>query len=289
MARTSNITFGQVAQIADAMKAAGNRPTARAVRERIGSGSMGTIHKLLQQWQGKGSEADEETEAAELPNHIQSALMDFIGTEIATACEPLNEELQIAKSDLEEIALDNERLNRAYDQQCADVERLMSELENTKGQLMTIKDEFAEVKTEKERLQSVVNEQLREIDSLLRQRELFAALPHELSMLKQAHDDLNVDFAKANTERAVLSAQLNAAAERADDLAARLTSAEKRNETQEAELKTASTTAQRATAELSAIARELAEVKNKAAAPKVVKSTAKKTAVKKPINQELAV
>lgn len=113
MARTSNITFGQVAQIADAMKAAGNRPTARAVRERIGSGSMGTIHKLLQQWQGKGSEADEETEAAELPNHIQSALMDFIGTEIATACEPLNEELQVAKSDLEEIALDNERLNRA--------------------------------------------------------------------------------------------------------------------------------------------------------------------------------
>ena len=289
MARTSNITFGQVAQIADAMKAAGNRPTARAVRERIGSGSMGTIHKLLQQWQGKGSEADEETEAAELPNHIQSALMDFIGTEIATACEPLNEELQVAKSDLEEIALDNERLNRAYDQQCADVERLMSDLGNAKGQLMTIKDEFAEVKTEKERLQSVVNEQLREIDNLLRQRELFAALPHELSLLKQAHESLANDYAQANTERAVLSAQLNAAADRGDDLATRLASAEKRNATQETELKTASTTAQRATAELSAIARELAEMKNKAAAPKVVKSTAKKTAVKKPVNQELAV
>ena len=289
MARTSNITFGQVAQIADAMKAAGNRPTARAVRERIGSGSMGTIHKLLQQWQGKGSEADEETEAAELPNHIQSALMDFIGTEIATACEPLNEELHQAKADLEEIALDNERLNRAYDQQCGDVERLISDLANAKGQLMTIKDEFAEVKTEKERLQSVVNEQLREIDNLLRQRELFAALPHELSMLKQAHDDLNVDFAKANTERAVLSAQLNAAAERADDLAARLANAEKRNATQEVELKTASTTAQSATAELSAIARELAEIKNNGATPKVIKSAAKKTAVKKPINQELAV
>lgn len=289
MARTSNITFGQVAQIADAMKAAGNRPTARAVRERIGSGSMGTIHKLLQQWQGKSSEADEETEASELPNHIQSALMDFIGTEIATACEPLNEELQQAKTDLEEIALDNERLNRAYDQQSADVERLMGDLGNTKGQLMTIKDEFAEVKTEKERLQSVVNEQLREIDNLLRQREIFAALPHELSMLKQAHEALANEYATTNTERAVLSAQLNAAAERGDDLAERLASAEKRNTAQEAELKAASLTAQRATAELSAVARELAEVKHNMTAPKVVKSTAKKTAVKKPINQELAV
>lgn len=289
MARTTNITFGQVAQIADAMKAAGNRPTARAVRERIGSGSMGTIHKLLQQWQGKGSEADEETEAAELPNHIQSALMDFIGTEIATDCEPLNEELQVAKSDLEEIALDNERLNRSYDQQSADVLHLQGELAIAKGQLMTIKDEFAEVKTEKERLQSVVNEQLREIDNLLRQRELFGALPHELSLLKQAHESLANDYAQANTERAVLSAQLNAAAERGDDLAARLASAEKRNTTQEAELKAASLTAQRATAELSAITRELAEIKQSTAAPKIVKSAAKKPAVKKPINQELAV
>ena len=33
MARTTNITFGQVAAIADAMKAAGTRPTARAVRD----------------------------------------------------------------------------------------------------------------------------------------------------------------------------------------------------------------------------------------------------------------
>lgn len=289
MARTSNITFGQVAQIADAMKAAGNRPTARAVRERIGSGSMGTIHKLLQQWQGKGSEADEETEAAELPNHIQIALMDFISTEIATACEPLNEELQVAKSDLEEIALDNERLNRAYDQQSADIEHLMSELGSAKGQLMTIKDEFAEVKTEKERLQSIVNEQLREIDNLLRQRELFAALPLELSQLKESHETLIIQYARLNTEHAVLAARLDAATENRRDLAERLDNTEKRNATQEAELKTASTTAQRATAELSAIARELAEVKNNAAAPKVVKSAAKKTAVKKPANQVLAV
>lgn len=289
MARTSNITFGQVAQIADAMKAAGNRPTARAVRERIGSGSMGTIHKLLQQWQGKGSEADEETEAAELPNHIQSALMDLIGTEIATACEPINEELQTAKEEAEQIATENERLENI-------IERLTTERDEAqRNQAISAslhrreQIEHEEAKAELAKLRKTINELGRDLDRSERNAELFAALPLELSMLKQAHEALANDFAKANTERAVLSAQLNAAAERGDDLAARLANAEKRNAAQEVELKTAGTTAQRATAELSAIARELAEVKNNGATPKVIKSAAKKTTVKKPINQELTV
>lgn len=289
MARTSNITFGQVAQIADAMKAAGNRPTARAVRERIGSGSMGTIHKLLQQWQGKGSEADEETEAAELPNHIQSALMDFIGTEIATACEPLNEELQAATEEAQQIATENERLENI-------IERLTTERDEAqRNQAISAslhrreQIEHEEAKAELAKLRKTITELGRDLDRTERDAAFFATLPHELSMLEKAHIEMSNDFAKANTERAVLSAQLNAAAERGEDLAARLANAEKRNATQEVELKTASTTAQSATAELSAIARELAEVKKNAAAPKVVKSTAKKTTVKKPINQELAV
>lgn len=287
MARTSNITFGQVAQIADAMKAAGNRPTARAVRERIGSGSMGTIHKFLQQWQGNGSA--EEIEAPELPESIASALMDFVSTEIATACEPLNGLLRHAKEDAAEIALDNERLNRANEQMNADIDNLMRELATAKGQLMTIKDEFAEVKTERDGLRTTVNEQARDIDRLERQLELFAALPLEISLLKQAHDELTGQYATAKTERAIFAERHNAEFNRAEDLAARLASAEKRNAAQEGEFKAATVTAQRATAELSAIARELAELKNNTPAAKIVKSTAKKTMVKKPINQELAV
>lgn len=289
MARTSNITFGQVAQIADAMKAAGNRPTARAVRERIGSGSMGTIHKLLQQWQGKGSEADEETEAAELPNHIQSALMDFIVTEIATACEPLNEELQAIKNEAEQIATENERLCLIIADQEKEWHSAEMKRSETFARYVTANDAYNEAKLQIEKL-AEENQRLKiNLDRSERNAELFAALPLELSKLKEVHESLANDYAQANTERAVLSAQLNAAADRGEDLAARLANAEKRNATQEVELKTASTTAQRATAELSAIARELAEVKNNGATPKVIKSAAKKTAVKKPINQELAV
>ena len=112
MARTTKIDFAQVAQIADSMTAAGSRPTARAVRERIGSGSMGTIHKLLQQWAGKTSAESIEREAAELPASIAEAFSDYVATAIAEACEPLANAATDARLDCEAMAAENERLEK---------------------------------------------------------------------------------------------------------------------------------------------------------------------------------
>lgn len=137
MGRTTNITFGQVAAIADAMKAAGTRPTARAVRERIGTGSMGTIHKLLQQWAGKVAEADEEDDSPELPSSIASTLMDFVSTQVAEACEPLNEELQAAKDAANQIAEDNERMHLAFDEQGRELVNMLEQANDLAERLKT--------------------------------------------------------------------------------------------------------------------------------------------------------
>lgn len=114
MARTSNITFGQVAQIADAMKAAGTRPTARAVRERIGSGSMGTIHNLLKQWQGKGPSEDDE-DKPDLPQHVTDAIMDFVQTMTAERIEDMAEQLRDAQDAADDLARENERYSDQLD------------------------------------------------------------------------------------------------------------------------------------------------------------------------------
>ena len=53
MARPSTLTFEQVAAHADSLKANGIKPTARAIRDRVGTGSMATLLKHLQQWQGE--------------------------------------------------------------------------------------------------------------------------------------------------------------------------------------------------------------------------------------------
>lgn len=50
MPRESTITFNMVAAIADSLFKQGKKPTARAVREALGVGSMATVLKHLRQW-----------------------------------------------------------------------------------------------------------------------------------------------------------------------------------------------------------------------------------------------
>ena len=87
MGREANITPDQVHAIADAIRAEGGKPTLRAVRERLGTGSMGTVSKHLQQWKA-GQERQAATELA-LPPALQRAVLDFMATELAAARAPL--------------------------------------------------------------------------------------------------------------------------------------------------------------------------------------------------------
>lgn len=278
MARISNITFGQVAQIADTLKAAGSRPTARAVRERIGSGSMGTIHRLLQQWQGKTSAEDDEQEPSALPDHIQKALMDFIGTEIATACEPLNDELQAAKEAAEDIAQENERMHHAFAQQGAELERTLADLAAARGQLQEVKAELSEIKTERDKIRHDYTAALRELDNRERQLEMFATSHQELMLLKEQHRDALASLHETEKNAAVLSAQLDAEKKTCKELDARLKTAESRTNAANEEAKQANNHYQAMAARLEAAAREIESLRKPVKAPAAPKAAAKKPA-----------
>lgn len=277
MARTSNITFGQVAAIADAMKAAGTRPTARALRERIGSGSMGTIHNLLKQWSGKANENEDDSEAAELPSHIQSALMDFIGTEIATACEPINEELQAAKEAADDIAQDNERLNRAYDEQGKDLQHCQQERAAAMAQLNLTRDVLASHESEVFKLRAQVTELLRDLDRSQRQVEMFANYEPELRTAQQELNTLRAGYQDAEKRAAVFAAQLGAKNDAADQLSKQLEKAESRASSAEAEAKQNGKHYEACAARLEAAAREIETLRKPKPAAKV---TAPKTTKK---------
>lgn len=53
MAREATITQEQVSAAANAIRASGTKPTARSVREQLGTGSMGTVHQFMQVWLAK--------------------------------------------------------------------------------------------------------------------------------------------------------------------------------------------------------------------------------------------
>ena len=80
MPREASITYEQVAAIADSIKASGGKPNPRQVRERHGSGSLGTIHKLFQQWEA-GQARQIEASLALPPtcsgSHLKSAGLAF--------------------------------------------------------------------------------------------------------------------------------------------------------------------------------------------------------------------
>lgn len=246
---------------------------------------MGTIHKHLQQWQGKASSDD--AEAPELPESIATALMDFVATEIATACEPLADDLRQAKAAADELAEENARLEVVRDElkECLAEERQVNAV--LSGKNAELQKLIIDLKLERDLALSDKNQVSKAIALLVEKNKELSALPVQLANTTEALKNAESSRQHAEQSAAVLSAKLDAADARSKDLAERLASAEKRNSAQEAEFKAAQATAQRATAELGSIARELAELK--AQPVKVVKSSPKKTTPKKPANQELAV
>lgn len=239
MARTSTITYGQVAQIADAMKAAGHRPTARSVRERIGSGSMGTIHKLLSQW--AGTAPVEDVEAPELPESIAMALMEFVSTEVATACEPLARELLSYREEAKALAEENERLEKII----ADLEEARVRAENraamAEGGIAEMRLALDQVKTEE------AGKYLKEIEAL-------KAKNGELESALACQKDL---YTAADKERAVLSTRLEGMEARLQDGLRQIEEGKKAVKGLSQELLTATTNVQACQARLETAAREL--------------------------------
>lgn len=119
----AGIKFEEVAAVADAIAARGDRPTLRGVRAEIGSGSMGTIQKHLAAWQSQRRQIV--TSSATLPTEIQRVIIAEIEREIDAARATLEAELVATVDARDALADDNEQQAEQIEQQTA----LINELE----------------------------------------------------------------------------------------------------------------------------------------------------------------
>ena len=113
----AGITFEQVAAIADATAAQGDRPTLRGVRAELGTGSLGTIQKHLAAWQN--SRRQIVTSSATLPTEIQRVILSEIERAVSEARAELEADLAATKGALAELADDNEQQAAQIEQQAA--------------------------------------------------------------------------------------------------------------------------------------------------------------------------
>jgi len=126
MARESTITHDQVAAAADQIKAAGNKPTARAVRDVLGTGSMATVLKFLQQWQGgqvRQSQAIDDT----LDPAIGRAISNVIVGKVQEATADATARLADLQAEAEAIIAENERQAAELEGQAAELAALQEQ------------------------------------------------------------------------------------------------------------------------------------------------------------------
>lgn len=122
MAR-EGITFEQVAAAADALRAEGHAVTVRAVRERIGSGSLNTLSRHLASWRIAHPAAP--ASAAGLPPSVMAAIAAEIDRAAAKARAEIEDELTQARAEAAELAALGEQLE-------ADREAIALELNATR-------------------------------------------------------------------------------------------------------------------------------------------------------------
>lgn len=120
MARESTITFEQVATTADNMKAQNVKPTARNVRDVLGTGSMATVLKFLQLWQSgqiRQSQAIDDT----LDPAIARAISNQIASKVQEATADTTARLADLQAETDNVIAENER-------QAAEIEAQAGEL-----------------------------------------------------------------------------------------------------------------------------------------------------------------
>jgi len=220
MPREASITYEEVATIAETIKAAGGKPNPRQIRDRHGSGSLGTIHRLFHQWEsGQGRQADA---GATLPAVLQRAILDFVAHEVATARADLEAKLADAQAATNDLATENERQARHFEALENAFEALQGEKATLAGKLAQMEADLDAARDEAARERRAAETTRTELAKAHLRLEAIPALEKEIEHLRNAVDAERT--ARTDAER--LSAMSEA---KAAGLADRLADANERH------------------------------------------------------------
>lgn len=180
----------KIFEAADALDAAGKKPTLSAVRKAIGGGSYTTISDTMQEWRARKA-ARENRPVAPPPAAVTESLTD-LGAEIwALAIEAANSQLMNEREAFEEAkqVLETER------QEAIDLaNEVTADLENTQSKLLACEQSETRTRTDFLALQE-------QLASLAQRAAAAEARSDEAS--KRA-DDLNAELARVNRQNAEL-------------------------------------------------------------------------------------
>lgn len=224
MVREATITQEEVNAAADSIRGAGNKPTARAVREVLGRGSMATVLRLLQNWQaGQGRAPDT---PVVLPLGLQRALVDFIAQEVAAAKLTLEQDLVAAQQAQKDLITENEAQAADLDGIQTTLEELQAEHSQLEGRYAQLTTDFEEARQTTETHRQAAETARTEIAKLQLRMEGVPRLEAKLAKLKTDLDAERAARVSADQTAAVATAKLEQSQASVEDLKGRLTRTE---------------------------------------------------------------
>ncbi len=186
MPREATITYDQVAAIANGMKAAGEKPSPREIRLRHGSGSLGTIHKLLQQWDATSVRQAEVSLA--LSPALQRAIQEFVDQQRNAARSELEVALSSARATADDLASENERLTRGIEATEGVLAELKAETHTLAGRVEQLEADLSATKQDAEMANRAAEGARTELAKAELRLEAMPALEQEMARLRQALD-----------------------------------------------------------------------------------------------------
>ncbi len=262
MGREATVTPEQVHAVADAIKAEGGKPTLRAVRERLGTGSMGTIAKLLQQWK-----ANQERQAAAelvLPPGLQRAVLDFMAAELSAARAPLEADLAEQQQTAADLAAENERQADIIAELSESLDALAAEkaaAEGKAGQLAAdldgAKEDAARERQAAEAARTELAKAVLRLEAMPRLEAELVAIRADLEKERQGRIEAEQKAAVLTAQKADLDGRLADAKKEAERAGVRLEKAQARAEQQAEALIDARVTIQTAQARVDDLAVQL--------------------------------
>lgn len=224
MVREATISQEEVNAVADSIRAAGGKPTARAVREQLGQGSMATVLRLLQVWQASQGRAAETPVV--LPLALQRALVDFIGQEVAAAKLALEQDLVSAQQSQKDLIAENETQLAAIEGLQTTLDELSSEHSQLEGRSAQLAAVLEDARQAAETQRQAAEAARTETAKLQLRLEGVPRLECELAKLKEALEAERSARVSSDQAAAVATARLEQNEASLEDLRSRLTQAD---------------------------------------------------------------
>lgn len=224
MARDATISQQDVDVVVEQLLVGGEKPTARAIRERLGRGSMATVLRYLQVWQACQERPVDRPVA--LPPALQRSLVDFICQEVTAARVALEAELALAQQVNADLMRESERQAAALDEMDKSLEALRCERAEVLGRQAQLSADLAASQQTAEAQRQAAEAARSELAA---QRVLLDRLPRlegEVELLRTALDGERAARVVAEQAAAVAAAKLNGTEGQVGDLRDRLGRAE---------------------------------------------------------------